>query len=102
MKQASEALRNPVHVRDVLRSTDRSMSQLEGLGGGAFDVLRQMCVDIRRPCIGNYPDKFLGKTSEKMEEIKKNWPRQQKGHSIGGSASVAMTPYDHASFSVGA
>eukprot|EP00927_Polykrikos_kofoidii_P029639 TRINITY_DN25604_c0_g1_i1.p1 TRINITY_DN25604_c0_g1~~TRINITY_DN25604_c0_g1_i1.p1 ORF type:complete len:439 (+),score=98.20 TRINITY_DN25604_c0_g1_i1:132-1448(+) len=49
MKQACESLRNPVHVRDVLRSTDRSMSQLEGLGGGAFDVLRQMCEDIRRP-----------------------------------------------------
>mmetsp|Transcript_19146 Transcript_19146/g.43534 ORF Transcript_19146/g.43534 Transcript_19146/m.43534 type:complete len:445 (-) Transcript_19146:16-1350(-) len=49
MKQATEALRNPVHVRDVLRSTDRSMSQLENLGGGAFDVLRQMAEDIRRP-----------------------------------------------------
>jgi len=49
MKQATEALRNPVHVRDVLRSTDRSMSQLEDLGGGAFDVLRQMAEDIRRP-----------------------------------------------------
>lgn len=40
MKQATEALRNPVHVRDVIRSTDRSMAQLEGLGHGAFDVLR--------------------------------------------------------------
>jgi len=49
MQQAAEALRNPVHVRDVLRSTDRAMSQLENLGGGAFDVLRQMAEDIRRP-----------------------------------------------------
>lgn len=49
MKQASEALRNPVHVRDVLRSTDRSMSQLEELSGGSFDVLRQMVEDIKRP-----------------------------------------------------
>lgn len=49
MKQATEALRNPVHVRDVLRSTDRSMSQLESLGTGSFDVLRQMCEDIKRP-----------------------------------------------------
>lgn len=49
MKQATEALRNPVHVRDVLRSTDRSMSQLEELAGGSFDVLRQMVEDIRRP-----------------------------------------------------
>jgi len=49
MTQATEALRNPVHVRDVLRSTDRSMTQLEALGGGSFDVLRQMCEDIRRP-----------------------------------------------------
>jgi len=49
MKQATEALRNPVHVRDVIRSTDRSMSQLEGLGTGSFDVLRQMCDDIGRP-----------------------------------------------------
>jgi ubiquilin len=49
MSQATEALRNPVHVRDVLRSTDRSMAQLECLGGGAFDVVRQMCEDIERP-----------------------------------------------------
>merc|ERR1712046_530041 len=42
-------MRNPVHVRDVLKSTDRSMSHLETLGGGAFDVLRQMCEDINRP-----------------------------------------------------
>lgn len=49
MQQAVEALRNPVHVRDVLRSTDRAMTQLETLAGGAFDVLRQMCEDIRRP-----------------------------------------------------
>lgn len=49
MKQCSEAMRNPVHVRDVLRSTDRAAVQLEALGGGAFDVLRQMCEDIRRP-----------------------------------------------------
>eukprot|EP00913_Durusdinium_trenchii_P025140 g23599.t1 len=47
--KATEALRNPVHVRDVIRSTDRSVSQLEGLGTGSFDVLRQMCEDIRRP-----------------------------------------------------
>merc|ERR1711948_109846 len=50
MKQASEALRNPVHVRDVLRSTDRSMSHIEDkLLGGGFDVLRSMCEDIDRP-----------------------------------------------------
>merc|ERR1740129_2042036 len=49
MRQATEALRNPVHVRDVLRSTDRSMTQLEELAGGQFDVLRSMCDDIRRP-----------------------------------------------------
>jgi len=47
--QATEALRNPVHVRDVLRSTDRAMTQLEALGGSSFDVLRQMCEDIRKP-----------------------------------------------------
>lgn len=49
MKQSAEAMRNPVHVRDVLRSTDRAGVQLETLGGGAFDVLRQMVEDIRRP-----------------------------------------------------
>lgn len=49
MQQAAEALRNPVHVRDVLRSTDRAMNQLESLGGGSFDVLRQMAEDIKRP-----------------------------------------------------
>lgn len=49
MSQATESLRNPVHVRDVLRSTDRSMAQLDSLAGGSFDVLRQMCEDIERP-----------------------------------------------------
>lgn len=49
MRQATEALRNPVHVRDVLRSTDRSMTALEDLSGGAFDVLRSMVQDIKRP-----------------------------------------------------
>merc|ERR1719188_1393874 len=49
MRQATEALRNPVHVRDVLRSTDRSMTALEELHGGSFDVLRSMVQDIRRP-----------------------------------------------------
>jgi ubiquilin len=49
MRQATEALRNPVHVRDVLRSTDRSMTALEELPGGAFDVLRSMVQDIKRP-----------------------------------------------------
>mmetsp|Transcript_7635 Transcript_7635/g.16734 ORF Transcript_7635/g.16734 Transcript_7635/m.16734 type:complete len:470 (-) Transcript_7635:24-1433(-) len=49
MRQATEALRNPVHVRDVLRSTDRSMTALEELQGGAFDVLRSMVQDIQRP-----------------------------------------------------
>jgi ubiquilin len=51
MSQATESLRNPVHVRDVLRSTDRSMAQLDSLAGGSFDVLRQMCEDIERPKI---------------------------------------------------
>lgn len=49
MKEASEKMRNPVHVRDVIRSTDRAMLALENLGGGAFDVMMQMCEDIRRP-----------------------------------------------------
>lgn len=50
MKQATEALRSPVHVRDVLRSTERSMAHLEEkLLGGAFDVLRSMCEDLERP-----------------------------------------------------
>lgn len=60
MKQATESLRNPVHVRDVLRSTERSMSQLEDLGTGAFDVLRQMCEDIRKPM----EDKAFAKQTE--------------------------------------
>eukprot|EP00747_Dinoflagellata_sp_TGD_P162894 gnl/TRDRNA2_/TRDRNA2_181023_c0_seq1.p1 gnl/TRDRNA2_/TRDRNA2_181023_c0~~gnl/TRDRNA2_/TRDRNA2_181023_c0_seq1.p1 ORF type:complete len:457 (-),score=150.51 gnl/TRDRNA2_/TRDRNA2_181023_c0_seq1:230-1600(-) len=49
MKQATENFRNPVHVRDVMRSTDRSMASLEALNGSSFDVLRQMCSDIKRP-----------------------------------------------------
>mmetsp|Transcript_56578 Transcript_56578/g.143156 ORF Transcript_56578/g.143156 Transcript_56578/m.143156 type:complete len:448 (-) Transcript_56578:64-1407(-) len=49
MRQSTEALRNPVHVRDVLRSTDRAMTALEELPGGSFDVLRSMVQDVKRP-----------------------------------------------------
>jgi len=49
MQDATNALRNPVHVRDVLRSTKNAVAQLEHLGSGSFDVLRQMAEDVRRP-----------------------------------------------------
>jgi len=49
MQDATSALRNPVHVRDVLRSTKNGVAQLEHLGSGSFDVLRQMAEDVRRP-----------------------------------------------------
>jgi hypothetical protein len=66
MKQGTEALRNPVHVRDVLRSTDRSMSHLEEkLLGGGFDVLRSLCEDIDRP---KQDDAWL-REQEKLEEL---------------------------------
>jgi len=68
MKQATEALRNPVHVRDVLRSTDRSMSLLEEkLLGGAFDVLRSMCEDIDRP----KQDEAFQREQQKLQELAK-------------------------------
>jgi len=77
MKQVTEALRNPVHVRDVIRSTERSMAQLEGLGTGAFDVLRQMCEDIRRPLQDEEYVRMLAaaeaqkKEAAKIERLKK-------------------------------
>jgi len=49
MGDAAEKLRNPVHVRDVLRSTERATTALESLSGGSMDVLRHMCEDIQRP-----------------------------------------------------
>merc|ERR1712054_580313 len=68
MKQATEALRNPVHVRDVLRSTDRSMSHLEEkLLGGSFDVLRSLCEDIDRP----KQDEAWNREQEKLKELQK-------------------------------
>jgi len=68
MKQATEALRNPVHVRDVLRSTDRSMSHLEEkLLGGGFDVLRSLCEDIDRP----KQDEAWNREQEKLKELQK-------------------------------
>merc|ERR1719359_2648129 len=68
MKQATEALRNPVHVRDVLRSTDRSMSHLEEkLLGGGFDVLRSLCEDIDRP----KQDEAWVRDQEKLKELQK-------------------------------
>merc|ERR1712100_26195 len=68
MKQATEALRNPVHVRDVLRSTDRSISHLEEkLLGGGFDVLRSLCEDIDRP----KQDEDWNREQEKLKEMQK-------------------------------
>lgn len=68
MKQATEALRNPVHVRDVLRSTDRSMAHLEEkLLGGGFDVLRSLCEDIDRP----KQDEAWNREQEKLKELAK-------------------------------
>merc|ERR1712054_20904 len=68
MKQATEALRNPVHVRDVLRSTDRSISHLEEkLLGGGFDVLRSLCEDIDRP----KQDQDWCREQDKMKEFQK-------------------------------
>jgi ubiquilin len=52
MSDAAEKLRNPVHVRDVLRSTERATTALESLSGGSMDVLRHMCEDIQRPLKG--------------------------------------------------
>jgi len=74
MKQATEALRNPVHVRDVLRSTDRSMAHLEEkLLGGGFDVLRSLCEDIDRP----KQDEAWNREQEKLKELAKM--RNDKG-----------------------
>merc|ERR1719183_2063208 len=68
MKQATEALRNPVHVRDVLRSTDRSIGHLEEkLLGGGFDVLRSLCEDIDRP----KQDEAWMREQEKIKEMQK-------------------------------
>merc|ERR1719265_2429847 len=68
MKQATEALRSPVHVRDVLRSTDRSMSHIEDkLLGGGFDVLRSLCEDIDRP----KQDEAWNREQEKIKELQK-------------------------------
>lgn len=68
MKQSTEALRNPVHLRDVLRSTDRSMSHLEEkLLGGGFDVLRSLCEDIDRP----KQDEAWVREQEKLKELQK-------------------------------
>lgn len=75
MKQATEALRNPVHVRDVLRSTDRSISHLdEKLKGGGFDVLRSMCEDIDRP----KQDEAYQREQAKQQEIAKLKEEQRR------------------------
>jgi len=75
MKQATEALRNPVHVRDVLRSTDRSISHLdEKLKGGGFDVLRSMCEDIDRP----KQDEGYQREQAKLQEIAKLKEEQKR------------------------
>jgi len=84
MKQATEALRNPVHVRDVIRSTDRSMSQLEGLGTGSFDVLRQMCDDIGRPLQDEeYVRQLAAVEAQKKEQAKLEKLKKQRAKEEG-------------------
>jgi len=86
MKQATEALRNPVHVRDVLRSTDRSMSHLEEkLLGGGFDVLRSLCEDIDRP----KQDEAWNREQEKLKELAKMRDNAATKKKKGGEASFA-------------
>jgi len=81
MKQATEALRNPVHVRDVLRSTDRSISHLEEkLLGGGFDVLRSLCEDIDRP----KQDEAWNREQEKLKELQKMKEESSKKKKKGG------------------
>jgi ubiquilin len=83
MKQATEALRNPVHVRDVLRSTDRSISHLdEKLKGGGFDVLRSMCEDIERP---KQDEAYMREQAKQQEiaKIKEEQKRKKKAEEEG-------------------
>merc|ERR1719267_48642 len=75
MKQATEALRNPVHVRDVLRSTDRSIAHLEEkLLGGGFDVLRSLCEDIDRP----NQDEAWKREQDKIKELQKQKEEKER------------------------
>jgi len=94
MKQATEALRNPVHVRDVLRSTDRSMSHLEEkLLGGGFDVLRSLCEDIDRP----KQDEAWNREQEKMKELQKMKElsaKRKKGDDDQGEDDEEEAPED--------
>jgi len=87
MSQASEALRNPVHVRDVLKSTDRAMSNLEALQGGNFDVLRQMCEDIRRPTQGKDPVKTKPKKEKKAPASFADMVQDGAGGDLEGAAA---------------
>jgi len=90
MKNASDALRNPVHVRDVLRSTDRSMSVLDELGGGAFDVLRQMCEDITKPM----EDKEFSRTAMMTAAQKKKADQNPKEDGMEGDEGQDVAEVD--------
>jgi len=92
MKQATEALRNPVHVRDVIRSTDRSMSQLEGLGNGAFDVLRQMCEDIKRPEQDEEYVKMMAQAEAQKKEQRKAEKAKAKRETEGDDEDLEDKP----------
>jgi len=74
MSDAAEKLRNPVHVRDVLRSTDRATTQLEGLSTGSLDVLRHMCEDIQRPTRGAMEIRSASKKTSESRAASKAQP----------------------------
>lgn len=75
MTQACESLRNPVHVRDVLRSTDRSMSTLEDIEGGGFDLLRQMCAELDPPPQDEREALAAAKTRLQGDMKRMAWPK---------------------------
>jgi ubiquilin len=48
IRRAMEMSRNPNLMREMMRNTDRQMSNIEGMPGG-FDALRRMYTDVQQP-----------------------------------------------------
>eukprot|EP01039_Chlorochromonas_danica_P002826 gene2826-3081_t len=63
LRQSMEMMRNPNAMREMMRSQDLAMSQLENLPGG-FNALRRMYEDVQEPMMEAQQQSMLNNTPQ--------------------------------------
>eukprot|EP00693_Jakoba_libera_P001269 EC690123.1.p1 GENE.EC690123.1~~EC690123.1.p1 ORF type:complete len:163 (+),score=28.43 EC690123.1:64-552(+) len=67
MRQAMEMARNPGLMQEMLRTSDRAMSNVESMPGG-FDALRRLQQDVTHPLMDSLPSMFGAQGGANTEE----------------------------------